>query len=545
MNIYHRLAKRLPLFLFLGAFLATSFTIQTAEAQEPVDGNCPLLTELVFVNGVRNTFAEANLSRGHTEDLYRREILTPGEILTSSVAYNSTSGPDQIIGPGHGLDFIQAISQIAAQYEISITDVLDIVRGLPLPARLALLPTTPIVEVVYQKFRLQDWLAEFTLNEHLQKYDKLVAEGKRVIIVAHSQGNLFANAAYRDLAPEIKPHVRVVGVATPANNVAGDSNKDTARYVTAHEDTVILFVPTSLPSNVPQGNRFGDFFAAHNYVEFYLRRGSNTRAEIRGLIEAASEQVPPPPDDCSPSPPPPLGDCTAVDFFNDPQWVGATIALKRFGHGVSESIAVLPVIFSGYMNWSGYDSAGPYSDQVTFENYYWNGSGAILPSWEACQIVASNGAKAWIPTKGAFQKRFTTWDNLSHHYISSFALSCDGNAVFEQQWNFQSWGITTSSYSENVMMSIVGSLTVAEYSGSGAGTYTPPPPQKSFSYADRWDGGSSATASAESLFRGTSQFSHGTGIAYYFAGDEFPAECVDSSHTKDKFVPSNQIPVAD
>ncbi|MDQ6960394.1 MAG: hypothetical protein Q9M27_05130, partial [Mariprofundaceae bacterium] len=59
-------------------------------------------------------------------------------------------------------------------------------------------------------------------------YRTLLNDGKRVVIVAHSQGNFYANAAYDALTnaslggnPALSANIGIVPVATPASIVAG------------------------------------------------------------------------------------------------------------------------------------------------------------------------------------------------------------------------------------------------------------------------------------------------------------------------------------
>jgi len=67
---------------------------------------------------------------------------------------------------------------------------------------------------------------------HIAKYKKSIIDGHGVIIVAHSQGNLFINRAYNELGvfsdirndAWMKKYIRAIGVATPANNILGSNS---------------------------------------------------------------------------------------------------------------------------------------------------------------------------------------------------------------------------------------------------------------------------------------------------------------------------------
>jgi hypothetical protein len=118
-------------------------------------------------------------------------------------------------------------------------------------------------------------------------YRRLLNEGKRVVIVAHSQGNYYANAVYDRLTIE-KPawasSIGIVAVATPASRVADGRN----RHITVPEDYIIRPVG-SLPTNPEQGSskNMAELTAAvwanatlgHNLIQWYLA-GSFTRTII-------------------------------------------------------------------------------------------------------------------------------------------------------------------------------------------------------------------------------------------------------------------------
>ena len=76
-----------------------------------------------------------------------------------------------------------------------------------------------------------------TVATHVACYLENLAEGKRVVVVAHSQGNLYANDAIDAVAraAESSASIAVVGVATPASRIVGARSG----YVTAKDDIVI------------------------------------------------------------------------------------------------------------------------------------------------------------------------------------------------------------------------------------------------------------------------------------------------------------------
>ena len=87
-----------------------------------------------------------------------------------------------------------------------------------------------------------------------------------VILVAHSQGNLFGNKMYTLMNDAQKKKFRMVSVATPADHVAGGGP-----YVTATGDYVIRPIPGSLPSNIAG---FG-----HTFIGTYLNLGGGAAGD--------------------------------------------------------------------------------------------------------------------------------------------------------------------------------------------------------------------------------------------------------------------------
>ena len=97
-----------------------------------------------------------------------------------------------------------------------------------------------------------------------------------VLLVAHSQGNLFGNQMYALLTAEEKDRFKMVSVATPANNVTGNYSLD-APYTTIVADYTIALVKNSFPGNA------GGF--GHTFVDSYLNSGTYaTRLQINSDI---------------------------------------------------------------------------------------------------------------------------------------------------------------------------------------------------------------------------------------------------------------------
>ena len=126
------------------------------------------------------------------------------------------------------------------------------------------------------------------LQKHINKYLADLESGKKVVIVAHSQGNFYANNAYRWIRinyQKYKNSIGIVSVATPSNWVEGGGNyvlNDV--YTNNPEDLIINLVrgvfPDTLPANVPP---FHNSMIDHGFLETYFAPESY-RARIVGQI---------------------------------------------------------------------------------------------------------------------------------------------------------------------------------------------------------------------------------------------------------------------
>ena len=90
--------------------------------------------------------------------------------------------------------------------------------------------------------------------------------GNKVVLIAHSQGNMFANEILASITatnPSLVSSLKIVSVATPAN-WAQDM-----RYKTANQDLVIKVVPASLAANMNITDSISDT-TGHGFLEVYL-----------------------------------------------------------------------------------------------------------------------------------------------------------------------------------------------------------------------------------------------------------------------------------
>ncbi len=117
------------------------------------------------------------------------------------------------------------------------------------------------------------------VNQMYQRYKVSSLDKKNnILLVAHSQGNLFGNKIYTILTDQQKQKFRMVSVATPANSVAGGGS-----YVTATLDYVIAGIPNHLSANVAG--------VGHTFVGTYLGSSFEARTKIALHVKSAYDNL--------------------------------------------------------------------------------------------------------------------------------------------------------------------------------------------------------------------------------------------------------------
>jgi hypothetical protein len=123
-----------------------------------------------------------------------------------------------------------------------------------------------------------------TVDANVRSYRLALALSNKVILVAHSNGNVYADEAYGRLTPAERTSVGVVAVATLIGSVPGNGP-----YVTLEEDTFVQAFPGHLPANTTNTGGFcPDFFGCHAFVDFYMN-GSVSGPKI---VQDVSDTIP-------------------------------------------------------------------------------------------------------------------------------------------------------------------------------------------------------------------------------------------------------------
>lgn len=227
----------------------------------------PCMTDIYFGNGVWNTHKQALDNRNALREFMlsraniRLDIGNEGIVYEFKLAYNPSRGSRE--------DLMETYWQLKESGQITFNYF---------SWMSALLNNDEETEPL-EKFR--EIVSNYSSDawDMWQIYENESFNQKHnVLLVAHSQGNLFGNKMYMLMNDAQKQKFRMVSVATPANSVAGDGP-----YVTVYGDFVINRIPDALPGNEPG---FG-----HSFVSTYLNGLVFAPQEIALNVKSAYDSL--------------------------------------------------------------------------------------------------------------------------------------------------------------------------------------------------------------------------------------------------------------
>jgi len=234
---------------------------------------------VVYGNGIGTTLTDATLSLGTLrQGLAGHLTQVEFDELSFALAYNQSSGLY--------LDLLEGLELAGGRNLLEITEWLLGRGDMPEVAGLA-------IADILKDYDSSTIDPSIDLAMHLELYRDELAAGNRVIVVAHSQGNFFANMAWEQLTDTERQSFAIVSVGTPDDVVAGGTGPDyDGEYWTSFEDLVVLaielasdsLIPDPLPANIANGlsvveSRISDY-TGHFFVESYLRQDGASRTLI-------------------------------------------------------------------------------------------------------------------------------------------------------------------------------------------------------------------------------------------------------------------------
>lgn len=303
--------------------IAASFSfIMNAHAQQiaacvPVDK----ITNVYFSNGIMTNSREAEITKqllqhaykSQLENLRNAEIEYADETYVFLSAKNNTQGlltdviqvlqqkATELGIEDQGLTGYQIFSWInnklsAEEIRLLISLSVSIVSKSSLSGKITNITLTQLSDTLVQANADAARDAQNVNARHINFYEADLVAGKRVIVVAHSQGNLFTNSAVSQVKsrqPSAKDSIAIVGVASPAAQTV-----DGSYYVTAHDDRVInalRLTDTVLPSNINNVPLSGDDFRSflnHYFEQDYFDPRLSSRSSMNAEILRLASSVP-------------------------------------------------------------------------------------------------------------------------------------------------------------------------------------------------------------------------------------------------------------
>ncbi|BDY05735.1 hypothetical protein F0521_27760 [Ferrimonas sp. YFM] len=270
-------------------------------------GQGTLQTQVYFANGINTKYADALIASDTLRSIYKGPL--------EGVEENSTYQffPAYNLSQGFTTDVIQVFQQKMQEdpdgsIAYMVYDMLQ--AGLTNDAirqTVAIAVTDGYLLAAALTDELLDDLADTMaqlsadamkdLNQvndlHSGLYADALLNGKRVLVVAHSQGNLFTNSSLArviEMLPEHKESIGYFGVASPAAETVNGAD-----YVTAEDDRVIQLLRVSetvLPANIdndPGLLHDPRDFLNHGFLESYLDGRLSSRERIdSGIIQLAN-----------------------------------------------------------------------------------------------------------------------------------------------------------------------------------------------------------------------------------------------------------------
>ncbi len=216
-------------------------------------------TDIYYGNGVWNEYEDAEKSKDRLQGVIEREIIRYELPLQKKygklkLAYNW--------GQGTLLDVLETYYQLREAGQLDGVGFYTAIAALTVE-----LPHITLGAIATQKLMepfTKDW-EQGNVDEmwNYHYYPESFKLGHRVLLVSHSQGNLFANRIYDTINPTgYKRYFANVQVASPASEVKADEVGKGA-HVTLFGDPIINPIPGSM-----SGNANGS--PGHAFVEAYL-----------------------------------------------------------------------------------------------------------------------------------------------------------------------------------------------------------------------------------------------------------------------------------
>ncbi len=241
-------------------------------------------TDIYYGNGVWNSIFDAKDSM----DALTKEIIIP-YITKNDPKLQAKYGEVKLQynwGQDAMTDVLETFYQLKEAGQVSDLDFFRVVFVLT-RGNLSLTLSASAAKTLYEPLN-KNW-EEGNVHDMLEKYyHESLKYGHRVLLVSHSQGNLFANRVYDNINPtDYKNYFANLQVASPASDVKAQKGD----YVTLSTDLIsfdpiINPIPGSMSSNADI-----DFPGGHAFVGAYLDSFDTYEKIVKGIKKQVSSYL--------------------------------------------------------------------------------------------------------------------------------------------------------------------------------------------------------------------------------------------------------------
>ena len=242
--------------------------------------------DIFYVNGVTTTLDDARVNAGKLEQEFLARLSSlPSNLQTFCYVFQLNYNPTH----GEVKDFLEAGQQ---RFGFSPTTFW---QGLESVAVFS-----PLLTQLQGPMTDANQIDQATIQRHAARYrqEMLTPSCRRVLVVPHSQGNLYTNAAY-DLTfagPPPNPPVgalKIAGVATPDSLVKGNG-----RYRSSSTDLLINAIRLTLTNTLPANTNWGsnqlnliapEYSGGHSFIGYL--KFDPSRTDILNDVEASLTEL--------------------------------------------------------------------------------------------------------------------------------------------------------------------------------------------------------------------------------------------------------------
>lgn len=305
-----------PLKNILSGSLLAAFALAfnpTLHAQMPPEDNLCTDTGIAFVffNGVQTTVREANRANGELARIHGYAN-DEGDEIAYEVAYNYTEGFGDFIETFEQR-LLEQDSELHGRFELFFESLRGdgpwwSIIGHALPQLVDIRDSwidwnqAAIVQRLTSLFGSPP--TEVNYAEHRVRIDNWIVEGKKLLFVAHSQGNLFANAAFGYASSQLPADaVKLVHIAPASPSLNGPHSLADLDLVIngLRVAGTVAPITDNIPGYLlrPAGVNGQKDILGHGLLEIYINQQLSIASRVKNHIDSALNSLVAPPAEAS------------------------------------------------------------------------------------------------------------------------------------------------------------------------------------------------------------------------------------------------------